>query len=317
MLRTHLAMAICVAFLPLSAQADTFETAENAMQAFEDVFGVTTGKRRNHTKGYCIAGTFQRVDDQILSYSNSPIFTESATFLGRVSHKGGNSNPPDDVFGDYGLALEIETASGATHIMNMNTEDFFPVPTAEEFVALMQAKAQGAEAVAAFAQNSPELRAHKAHHSARDKTLRPYEGATYNSINSFYLVDEADTRTAVRWSFVPAGEHGIALDTSQTFFFENMQANLSKGEVAWDMIVRIAKPGDDILNPASLWEGDHLQITAAKLVVEAALHEEDSTCGEMNFDPLLLSDGFEPTEDPMLEARSAVYAIGVSRRLSE
>ena len=317
MFKTHLAVAICVAFLPITAQADAFETAENAMQAFEDVFGVTTGKRRNHTKGYCITGTFQRVDDQILNYSNSPIFTEAATFLGRVSHKGGKSNPPDDVFGDYGLAFEIETASGDFHIMNMNTEDFFPVPTAEEFVALMQAKAQGSEAVAAFAQNSPELRAHKAYHKARDKTLRPYEGAIYNSINSFYLVDDADNRTAVRWSFVPAGQHDIVLETNPSFFFENIQENLSRGEVAWDMVITIANPGDDILNPASLWEGDHTQVTAARLVVETALREEDSTCGEMNFDPLILSDGFEPTEDPMLEVRSAVYAIGVSRRLSE
>ncbi|MCR9087822.1 MAG: hypothetical protein NXH97_13875 [Rhodobacteraceae bacterium] len=51
MFNTHLAVAICVALLPMSSQADTFETAENAMKAFEDVFGVTTGKRRNHTKG--------------------------------------------------------------------------------------------------------------------------------------------------------------------------------------------------------------------------------------------------------------------------
>ncbi|MCR9087821.1 MAG: catalase [Rhodobacteraceae bacterium] len=264
-----------------------------------------------------MTGSFERVDDEILNYSSSPIFAEASTFLGRVSHKGGKSNAADDVFGDYGLAFEIKTTSGDTHIMKMNTEDFFPVPTAEEFVALMRAKAQGDEAVAAFAKNSPDLRAHKAHQSARDMTLRPYEGATYNSINSFYLVDNADTRTAVRWSFVPAGEHDIVLETSPSFFLEKIRENLSRGEVAWDMVVTIANPADDILNPATPWEGDHTQFTAARLVVENAMQEEDSTCGEMNFDPLVLSDGFEPTEDPMLEARSAVYAIGVSRRLSE
>ncbi len=201
--------------------------------------------------------------------------------------------------------------------MNMNTEDFFPVATTEEFVALMQAKAAGKNAVAAFAANSPALRAHKAHHSARDKTLHPYEGATYNSINSFYLVDEAGTQTPIRWSFVPAGNDDVVLDPSPDFFFENMQENLSRGEVAWDMVVTIANPDDDILNPAKRWEGDQTTLTAAKLVVYSAVREADGTCDELNFDPMVLSDGFEPSEDPMLVARGAIYAIDLSKRLSE
>ncbi len=308
MFKPHLTLALCAALLPMPAFSDVFETAEDAMQAFEDVFGVTAGKRRNHTKGSCITGEFRRVDDQILTYSNSPIFTETTTFVGRVSHKGGHNDAADDKFGDYGLAFEITTASDYVHIMNMNTEDFFPVATTEEFVALMQAKAAGKDAVTDFAANSPALRVHKAHHGARDKTLRPYEGATYNSINSFYLVDEAGTQTPIRWSFVPAGNNDVVLDPSPDFFFENMQENLSRGEVAWDMIVTIANADDDILNPAQRWEGDHTTLTAAKLVVHSAVREADGTCDELNFDPMVLSDGFEPSEDPMLEARGAIYS---------
>lgn len=317
MFKPQLTLALCAVLLPAPALADVFATAEGAMQAFEDVFGVTAGKRRNHTKGYCFTGEFRRADDRILTYSTSPIFADPSPVVGRVSHKGGNNAASDDTFGDYGLAFEITTSSGDTHIMNMNTEDFFPVPTTEEFVALMRAKATGKDAVAAFAANSPELRAHKAHHGARDKTLRPYEGATYNSINSFYLVDEAGTRTAIRWAFVPAGLHDIVLEPSADFFFENMQENLSRGEVVWDMVITIANAEDDILNPANPWEGEHMTLIAAHLVVTSATREHDGTCDEMNFDPTLVSDGFEPSEDPMLEARGAIYAIGVGKRLSE
>lgn len=199
----------------------------------------------------------------------------------------------------------------------MNTEHFFPVSTPEAFTELMQAKAQGAEAVKVFAANSPELQAHKAYHAEIDKTLRPYEGATYNSINAFYLVDADDNKTAVRWSFVPAGESEIVLEPEQNFFFENMQANLANGTVAWDMVVTLANKGDAIDNPAIQWVGDHTKLTAATLEVEAMAREADGACDQISFDPTVLSDGFEPSEDRMLEARSIIYTLTVGRRLSE
>ncbi|MEP3279407.1 MAG: catalase [Stappiaceae bacterium] len=311
-------LAVCLALLPFAAQAqDAAETSEKAFAAFEGTFGVTKGKRRNHTKGFCIVGQFEPVDSAIHKYSKSPIFKGTSSVIGRVSHKGGNDKAADDKFGHYGLAFVMTTPDDDTHIINMNTEHFFPVSTPGAFAELMQAKATSPEAVKVFAANSPELKAHKAHHAKIDKTLRPYEGATYNSINSFHLVNEAGDQTPVRWSFVPATEQKVVLDPKQDFFFENMQANLKAGEVAWNMEIIIANPDDAVTNPAILWTGDHTRIIGGKLVVKAAMLEKDGECDEINYDPTILSDGFEPSDDPMLEVRSLIYAIGVSKRLAE
>lgn len=316
MLRTTI-LALSVACLPLPTLADGHAQAEKAMTAFEGVFGVTKGKRRNHTKGYCITGSFIPQDKDILNYTNSSIFKGVSTVNGRLSHKGGKNNPPDNKFADYGLAFELETSDGDAHIINMNTEHFFPVSTTEAFIALMHAKATDKAAAAEIARNSQEIQVHKAYHDARDKTLVPYEGATYNSINSFYLVDEAGKKTAIRWAFVPSGEHGLAMEPRENFFLDNIQANLAKGEVSWDMVISLAAEGDDINNPAVKWSDDNTKIVAAKLKVTAAVAEADGTCDEVNFDPTVLSEGFEPSEDPMLQARAAIYALGVSKRVSE
>ena len=311
-------LAIVFALGPFPAMAqDPADNAENAITAFEEVFGVTQGKRRNHTKGFCIEGEIRPVDAAIRKYSVSPLFTGVSSVIARVSHKGGNNGAADDKFGHYGLAMEITTAEGDLHIFNMNTEHFFPVSSPEAFTELMQAKATGPDAVADFAAKSPELRAHKKYHEAIDKRLRPYEGATYNSINSFYLVDEAGLSSAVRFSFVPAGEHRIVLEPRQDFFLQNIEANLKSGEVAWNMVVTFANSDDPVNNPAALWTGDHKQINAARFVVTSAMSEADGRCDGINYDPLVLSEGFAPSEDPMLEARSLIYAIGVGKRLSE
>ena len=312
-----LAVFAGVQTVPTPAYADERTNTERNLAAFENLFGVTKGKRRNHTKGYCIVGEFIPQDSAISDYTNSPIFAGVSKVKGRVSHKGGKSNPPDDKPGNYGLAFEITTADDDAHIINMNTEQFFPVSTTEAFIGLLEAKAAGKEATAAFAKNHPALKAYKTYHAALDKSLRPYEGATYNSINTFYLVSKSGERTPVRWSFIPSGEQGIVLDPTENFFFENMQANLKRGEVTWDMVVSFAVDGDDVLNPAIRWSDDNPQIVAAKLKVTSAVREADGTCDEMNFDPTVLSAGFEPSEDPMLQARAEIYALGVGRRLSE
>lgn len=199
----------------------------------------------------------------------------------------------------------------------MNTLDFFPVATPEEFAELTAAQATGGDAVKAFKTSSPDLQRYLAHHTKKDKRLRPYEGTAYNSINSFYLVGENKQKTAVRWSFVPSAPQAVVMEPKQDFFFENMQKNLSKGGVSWNMIITIANENDAVDNAAIPWGGDHLQINAATLKVRAISSEKEGNCDRINFDPLVLSSGFEPSADPLLAARRSSYATSFGRRLSE
>lgn len=316
MMRTILtATCLSLAALPATAQGD-FDT-EGGFATFEKLFGVTEGKRRNHTKGFCVEGVFTPVDDAIRDYSSSPLFAGTSKVTARVSHKGGKPDPADDKFGMLGISLEITTPDDDLHVMALNTEHFFPVATGEAFIELLRAKIAGADATQVFAAEHPSLKVYKAYHSALDKTLRPYEGTTYNSVNAFYLVDETGEKTAMRFSLRPSGEAGIVVEPHPDFFLDNMQANIARGPVSWDMVVTLANPGDPIADPSAQWTGDHTEIVAARFTANAAMSEDDGQCDEINFDPTVLSEGFEPSEDPMLEIRSLIYALGVTKRLSE
>jgi len=297
--------------------ADSDNSAVEAVSAFEQLFGVIKGKRRNHVRGFCIAGELNPVDVSITEYSASPLFTGKAGVIGRLSHKDGYHSSPDNKPAQYGLGLSITTHTGEAHMMSMNTLDFFPVATPEVFTELMQAKVKGSAAVKAFKENSTDLQRFKAHMAKKNRVLTPYEGSTYNSINSFYLVNKEGKKTAVRWSFVPATEKTIVLPPSSSFYFENMQKNLEQGEIGWNMVLTIANPEDDVANPAIPWEGNHQQIIAAKLTISSIQREEEGKCESINFDPLILSSGFAPSEDPILKARRSIYAVSFGRRISE
>jgi len=310
-----LASSLMLVAAPLAAQ-ENFDVV-GGFSAFEDLFGVTQGKRRNHTKGFCVEGTMEPLDSDIQAYSRSSLFSGNSTVVARVSHKGGKENPADDEYGLLGMALEITTPNNETHVMGMNTEHFFPVATSEAFIGLLRAKKLGPEASKAFAAKHPELKTYKSYHAGLDKTLKPYEGTTYNSVNAFYLVNEAREKTAIRFSFQPSAEQSIVVDTHSDFFLENMQTNIANGEVSWDMVITLANPGDSTEDPSQQWTGEHTSIAAARFTAAAAMSESEGSCDRINFDPTVLSDGFEVSEDPMLKVRSMIYALGVGKRLSE
>lgn len=291
--------------------------ATSTVDAFEKVFGVTKGKRRNHTKGFCFSAELVPLDSEIQAYSNSPLFQHPSKVIGRLSHKGGNPEAADHTPAEYGMGLSISNQFAGTHIMAMNTLDFFPVSTPEDFAELMKAKAIGKPAVKAFLKRSAEMQRFKAHAGKKDKTLLAYEGSTYNSLNSFYLVNEQGEKTAVRWSFEPAGKRQIVVEPKQDFFFENLQQNLQQGEVAWNMRVIFASPNDDINNAAIPWSKENKNVLAAKLMVKDISSEQNGRCHDINFDPLTLSQGFAASDDPILHARRPSYAVSFGRRMAE
>lgn len=305
--------------LPQVALAEVSPPAAtpNVIDSFEKIFGVTEGKRRNHTKGFCFTAELVPLDESIKAYSSSALFTQPAKVIGRLSHKGGNNHAADSKPGEYGMGLSITLASGDQQRMSMNTLDFFPVATPEAFAELMQAKAQGKGAVKKFKSKNTDLQRFKKHMSKKTRELTPYEGTRYNSVNSFYLVSQAGVKTAVRWSFIPEQKQSIVLAPSADFFFDNMQKNLNDHALSWNMEVTIANENDAVNNASIPWQGKHEKIMAAKLNVLSISSEQSGQCADVNFDPLVLAAGFEPSQDPLLQARRNAYAISFGKRLSE
>lgn len=53
------------------------------------------------------------------------------------------------------------------------------------------------------------------------------------------------------------------------------------------------------------------------LTIDNVKDEAHGSCRDINFDPLVLPDGIAPSDDPLLSARSAVYAVSFRRREGE
>ena len=318
-------MLVSVSCSVMAAQDET--TPDQVVTAIEGTFGVTPGERRNHTKGTCAIGEFVG-SPKMAVYSRSKLFSKKATpVVARFSLAGGNPKVPDTAKSARGMALEFRLPDGSLqHMTMLNTPVFGasqPKTFLDQMIAMTPDPATGKpdpEKIKAFKATHPDNRA-QADFLAQNNPPLSFATSAYYGIHTFKFVNRKNKTTLVRWRFMPRdGEKRLTDDELKTFpanFLENaLIERTNKGPVRWDMIVTIGKPGDTEDNPTLAWPDDRKQIKAGTLTISSAMPQKGAECEGINFDPLVMSDGIEPSNDPILLFRSPAYAISFAKRLS-
>ncbi|HXZ96458.1 MAG TPA: catalase family peroxidase [Burkholderiales bacterium] len=311
-----------------AAQAvDNEVTAEKVVNAIEGTFGVTPGERRNHTKGTCAVGEFIGTKEAA-KYSRSLLFTgKPIPVIARFSLAGGNPKAPDTAKSPRGMALEFKLPDGSLQHITMINTPIFGAANPKTFLDLMVAMkpdpATGKpdpEKIKAFKASHPDNLA-QANFLADNNPPISYANSAYFGLHTFKFINQQNKTTFVRWRFVPEdGEKRLSdseMKSSPPNFLEtSLIGRTKKGPVKWDMIVSIGKPGDTQDNPTVAWPADRQQINAGTLSIAQAMPQKGAACEKINYDPLVMSNGIEPTNDPVLLFRSPAYAISFGRRLS-
>ena len=94
-----------------------------------------------------------------------------------------------------------------------------------------------------------------------------------------------------------------------------MIERVKQGPAKWDMIVMLGEAGDPETDPTKLWPSDRKEFKAGTLTITGATPQEGAECKNINYDPLVMSDGIAPTTDPVLLFRSPAYAVSFVKRL--
>src|SRR3546814_8221133 len=101
------------------------------------------------------------------------------------------------------------------------------------------------------------------------------------------------------------------------FLFNDLRARLAHEPQRWHLVVTLAAPGDRTDNATVRWPETRERIDVGTLVIERAVPESSGPCRDVTFDPLVLPPGIAASDDPLLSARSAVYAASLRRRSGE
>lgn len=290
--------------------------------------GVHAGYRRAHAKGVCFAGTFEANGAGAALSTASALAPGRYPLAGRFSTAGGNPLATDGRNVFHSMALVLRTPDGQQWRMALDHTPIFPVATPDAFVELQRASrpdpATGKPdpaAMSAYLARHPETRAFQAY--LADAPLpNSFANGTYYSINAFRFTDRSGTTRAVRWEMRPedplrALDKARLAELPRDYLFDGLMARLRQGPVRWHMIVTVAAPGDPTDNATIAWPAGRRQVDVGTLVVTHATAEEEGACRDLNFDPTVLPAGIALSDDPLLAARSAAYAVSYRRRALE
>jgi catalase len=82
-------------------------------------------------------------------------------------------------------------------------------------------------------------------------------------------------------------------------------------------MLTVGTPSDPVHDATLPWPPDRRAIDAGTLTLTSIDSDRPGNARDINFDPLVLPDGIQPSGDPLLSVRSAVYGASYRKRLSE
>lgn len=282
------------------------------------------GFRRAHAKGICVEGQFLSSGD-LANYSRSPMFMpgQITPIAGRFSIGGNNPIAPDLKAGVRSLALDFRLPNGERWRTAMNTPPVLAVRDPQAFFEQIKASAPDSVTgkpdparLAAFAAAHPEGESFRAWQSAYIAS-GSYTTERYHSINAFWLVAKDGTRQPVRWQAEPLNEKNSVTYDGPDALSEELSQRIATEPVRFSLVFILALPDDPVTDPSQPWPQERSRINAGTIEITQVSAQRGGVCDGINFDPLVLPSGLEPSQDPILHARSAAYAISLQRRAIE
>ena len=298
-------------------------TRETFIEGFRRVYGLHQGFRRNHAKGVAVTGHFDSngIGGEL---SRAAVFRPGQTpVTGRFSLSGGHPMMADTPEAARGLGLAFASPDGTQWRTSMLNLPVFPDNSPQGFYdRLLASKTDPAtgkpnpEAMSAFEAAHPESAAAMALIKQHPPT-RGFADSTFSSLITFFFVSDAGVRTPVRWAFVPLQAAPPPRPGTTNSLFDALVRQMRSGPLQWRLVLTVGQPGDPVLDATLPWPNERRTVDAGVLTLTWIETERAGNARDINFDPLVLPDGIEPSDDPLLSARSSVYAASYRGRTGE
>jgi catalase len=222
--------------------------------------------------------------------------------------------------GPRGIAVRFHLADHVHTDIVAHSHDGFPVRTGEEFLELLRA-------VAAFGQGQPAaLGAFLASHPrARQFVEAPkpipssFARESFFAVTAFHFTNQEGQSRHGRFRIRPeaGNDHLTAADAaarSANFLFDELAQRLARGPVRFSISVQLAGDGDDIADATAAWPEGRPEVAFGTVTLTERVNDANPEIRKIIFDPVPRVDGIDPSADPLIEVRSALYLLSGRRR---
>ena len=220
-----------------------------------------------------------------------------------------------------GMAIRFHLADHVHTDIIAHSVDGFPARNADEFLELLRAiHASGPGA------GSPlPIETFLATHPAAlefVQTPKPIPASflkeTYYAVNAYRFINAGGASHYGRYRIRPEGASeyldSATAKLTPNFLFDEIKEKLARGMAKMRIAVQVAAE-EDVVNDSTMhWPKDRREIDFGVVELMSVLPDNDSEQRHIIFDPIPRVDGIEPSDDPLLDPRAAIYLASGRRR---
>jgi catalase len=312
--------------MPLPTDPKLLTLSENLLKQFDAIFGLNPGFRPAHAKGLMLSGTFTPADSAA-ELTRAPHITRPSTpVVARFSNSTGVPLIPDNDpnANPRGFAVRFMLAEHVHTDIVAHSTNGFPVRTGDEFLEFLRALATSDPAnlkgspLEAFLGSHPAALAFV---QASTTSPSSFARESYFGINAMRFTNQQGKSRYGRYRILPpAGndqlDDATAKAKSPNYLFDELQQRLSKGPITFQIVVQLAEEGDTVDDATIHWPGSNPLQEFGTLTLTAVEPDNPAQQKQIIFDPIPRVDGIEPSDDPLLELRAAIYLMSGRRRRS-
>jgi catalase len=296
-------------------------TPDQAIDTIRETGGAQPGYRALHAKGKLYHGTFTATAEAAQLSRATHLNGSAMPALIRFSSGSGNPKQPDNAPGVRGMAVKFTLPDGSTTDVSTQTAKLFPASTPDGFIDLLRALRPGAAAplrLAGYIATHPRFLTALPVVRAANTVPVSYGTVEYHGLHAFRWVGADGTARFVRYHLLPgAGEQLLSPDVAKTkgadFLIEELDERLATEAVRFSYQVQIAADGDSTVDPSRPWRS-HQTVTVGTLEITGIETEREHGGDIVVFDPMRVTDGIEPSDDPVLRFRTLAYSASVKLR---
>jgi catalase len=302
----------------------TEKLSNDLLEALDNLFGLHAGFRPVHAKGLMCSGVFTPSAEAAALTCAPHIQRPSTKVIVRFSNFGGVPTIPDNNpnANPRGFAIRFYLGEHVHTDIIGHSHNGFPTRTGEEFLQLAKALAISGEGTPKPTPLDLYMSAHpKAKHFFENPGLTPSSFAkeSFFAVSAFKFTNKEGTSCFGRFQIHPEDgnnylDAAAAATKSANFLFEEIDERLKRGPIRLRIIVEIAEEGDNVSDATVSWPANRRRVNFGTAVLTERVSDDDAEARKIIFDPIPRVTGIDPSDDPLINIRSALYLLSGRRR---
>jgi catalase len=305
--------------MPLPTDEQLLKLANDLISTLDHKFGVHPGFRPAHARGLLVKGVFTPTA-AAPRLSKAPHFGRASTPV-TVRFSSGTGLPlisdVDPKANPRGMATRFHLEERVHTDIIGQSANGFPVRTGSEFLEFLR--------VAGIPE---ELEKFVAAHPAAKRFLEmpkpnPLSFATeaFFGVSAMEFENVQGVKRFGRFRLVPeAGVKHLSAEElagkGESYLFDELRGRMLAGAPGFRIQVQLADVGDVVDDATVQWPETRELMEVGRMTL-TEFHSEDAEAQKhIIFDPIPRVVGIEPSADPLLELRAAIYLLSGQRRRS-